>query len=138
MRVVVGGPLRDCPAERDLGIEAEQGEVDAAAVTLEEQLVVALFFQAEDGIRDLTVTGVQTCALPIYRREAPVARRPGRAQPLMRVLVVNAGSSSLKLRLLDAADELVAERELPAPGAQIRSEERRGGEECRSRWAPDH
>src|SRR6266853_2394714 len=26
------------------------------------------FFQAEDGIRDLTVTGVQTCALPICRR----------------------------------------------------------------------
>src|SRR5690349_23458113 len=25
------------------------------------------FFQAEDGIRDLYVTGVQTCALPIYR-----------------------------------------------------------------------
>src|SRR2546430_5181732 len=24
------------------------------------------FFQAEDGIRDLTVTGVQTCALPIF------------------------------------------------------------------------
>src|SRR5256886_2725010 len=32
-----------------------------------------VFFQAEDGIRDLTVTGVQTCALPICRREA---RRP--------------------------------------------------------------
>src|SRR2546430_10458882 len=27
------------------------------------------FFQAEDGIRDLTVTGVQTCALPIYVRQ---------------------------------------------------------------------
>src|SRR5256886_4976685 len=27
------------------------------------------FFQAEDGIRDLTVTGVQTCALPICRQE---------------------------------------------------------------------
>src|SRR5438094_975560 len=27
---------------------------------------VAFFFQAEDGIRDRTVTGVQTCALPIY------------------------------------------------------------------------
>src|SRR5438270_3091579 len=27
------------------------------------------FFQAEDGIRDLTVTGVQTCALPILRME---------------------------------------------------------------------
>src|SRR2546430_16904634 len=26
------------------------------------------FFQAEDGIRDLTVTGVQTCALPISRQ----------------------------------------------------------------------
>src|SRR2546430_12972961 len=29
---------------------------------------VFFFFQAEDGIRDLTVTGVQTCALPIYQR----------------------------------------------------------------------
>src|SRR5256885_15715506 len=28
-------------------------------------LVVVLFFQAEDGIRDYKVTGVQTCALPI-------------------------------------------------------------------------
>src|SRR5256884_5386815 len=27
-----------------------------------------LFFQAEDGIRDVAVTGVQTCALPIYER----------------------------------------------------------------------
>src|SRR2546427_9481739 len=35
------------------------------------------FFQAEDGIRDLTVTGVQTCALPIFatgtQREPPHA-----------------------------------------------------------------
>src|SRR5438094_3243027 len=31
------------------------------------------FFQAEDGIRDRTVTGVQTCALPIsHRRGAPL------------------------------------------------------------------
>src|SRR2546430_8459725 len=29
---------------------------------------VSFFFQAEDGIRDLTVTGVQTCALPICAR----------------------------------------------------------------------
>src|SRR6266853_2154309 len=28
------------------------------------------FFQAEDGIRDLTVTGVQTCALPIFWRQS--------------------------------------------------------------------
>src|SRR5256886_10708684 len=30
------------------------------------RLSVVFFFQAEDGIRDLTVTGVQTCALPIF------------------------------------------------------------------------
>src|SRR5216683_3383414 len=30
-------------------------------------MVVLFFFQAEDGIRDLIVTGVQTCALPISR-----------------------------------------------------------------------
>src|SRR2546427_7182927 len=34
---------------------------------------VFFFFQAEDGIRDLTVTGVQTCALPIL----PVSKRAG-------------------------------------------------------------
>src|SRR3712207_6905074 len=31
---------------------------------------VFFFFQAEDGIRDIGVTGVQTCALPIYRVKA--------------------------------------------------------------------
>src|SRR5216683_58803 len=47
------------------------------------------FFQAEDGIRDLIVTGVKTCALPIFARlleagaahwppeEAAVPRNPG-------------------------------------------------------------
>src|SRR5690606_39906403 len=29
-------------------------------------ILVCFFFQAEDGIRDFHVTGVQTCALPIY------------------------------------------------------------------------
>src|SRR5205085_4090531 len=33
------------------------------------------FFQAEDGIRCLTVTGVQTCALPIYHRDRARRRR---------------------------------------------------------------
>src|SRR2546430_15220545 len=32
---------------------------------IHEVLHMTVFFQAEDGIRDLTVTGVQTCALPI-------------------------------------------------------------------------
>src|SRR5437764_6140653 len=33
------------------------------------------FFQAEDGIRDTSVTGVQTCALPIYRHVTLMDRR---------------------------------------------------------------
>src|SRR5256886_7834364 len=37
------------------------------------------FFQAEDGIRDLTVTGVQTCALPISQSRSASSRRSNRA-----------------------------------------------------------
>src|SRR2546430_14722693 len=46
------------------------------AVPTREAMGVTLvfFFQAEDGIRDLTVTGVQTCALPISRRRGSRAR----------------------------------------------------------------
>src|SRR3712207_7657725 len=32
------------------------------------------FFQAEDGIRDIGVTGVQTCALPIFAVQRPLVR----------------------------------------------------------------
>src|SRR2546427_7338950 len=46
------------------------------------------FFQAEDGIRDLTVTGVQTCALPIWPRPpgptATESRRAGAARRRLR------------------------------------------------------
>src|SRR2546430_9529185 len=44
------------------------------------------FFQAEDGIRDLTVTGVQTCALPIWRAVDERARDLGQALELGVVL----------------------------------------------------
>src|SRR5687767_8325736 len=37
-------------------------------------LIIVFFFQAEDGIRDKLVTGVQTCALPIFRLPEPAAR----------------------------------------------------------------
>src|SRR5207245_6215112 len=54
--------------------------------------LLSFFFQAEDGIRDATVTGVQTCALPILpglaRRGAThaarVGRRGGRESPVER------------------------------------------------------
>src|SRR5437773_11908224 len=79
------------------------------------------FFQAEDGIRDRDVTGVQTCALPIFR--TITAWRAGRN---------SAASSRSNFRAIayDAATSSSAN-----PG---RSEERRVGKECRTRWAPYH
>src|SRR5438552_15949837 len=65
------------------------------------------FFQAEDGIRDDLVTGVQTCALPISRPVHPVETW----QP-----VVSASARGLDFMM------------------KHRSEERRVGKECRSRW----
>src|SRR5256886_2998402 len=62
----------------------------------EQRIVYIFFFQAEDGIRDLTVTGVQTCALPIsaqgskrlrlYRPAAETTRyaRQGQRQSRLR------------------------------------------------------
>src|SRR5205807_6007927 len=72
------------------------------------------FFQAEDGIRDYKVTGVQTCALPILRLE--VAER-------LRHLIAHADPTLDPLKLSEMAQE------------ELRSEERRVGKECRSRWS---
>src|SRR5206468_9249964 len=89
------------------------------------------FFQAEDGIRDLIVTGVQTCALPISGRVVPdqqnfVAVNCWHRQiPPRPYIWVNASSmahnkSHLKVR------------------AATRSEERRVGKECRyGGWRED-
>src|SRR5256886_1789680 len=44
--------------------------------------ICIFFFQAEDGIRDLTVTGVQTCALPI---SGAIASRRARQDPVLRM-----------------------------------------------------
>src|SRR3989442_1773740 len=47
-------------------------------------LLFFFFFQAEDGIRDADVTGVQTCALPIYSPLPPRAfRRPAFASSIL-------------------------------------------------------
>src|SRR5206468_11911718 len=42
---------------------------------------MSFFFQAEDGIRDLIVTGVQTCALPIYVLRRDVVHVPAHLSP---------------------------------------------------------
>src|SRR5687767_1003531 len=70
--------------------------------------ITIFFFQAEDGIRDKLVTGVQTCALPISPR-APTPSRPRCARSRER-----------------------------SRRRRARSEERRVGKECRSRWTPYH
>src|SRR5438552_11676800 len=76
------------------------------------ELPSAFFFQAEDGIRADLVTGVQTCALPIWAPRRPV-------------------------RLLLHSQCRSASRERAKRG-RPRSEERRVGKECRSRWRPYH
>src|SRR5215210_8170075 len=49
------------------------------------------FFQAEDGIRDTSVTGVQTCALPIWRDGKLHGRRTLKRSAEMRLLVAAFG-----------------------------------------------
>src|SRR5439155_10018478 len=82
------------------------------------------FFQAEDGIRDGHVTGVQTCALPICFCEK---------RKHCELTETNAGEMmTLDLPTWSATADLAAlSRALGG-----RSEERRVGKECRCRWAP--
>src|SRR3989449_1499834 len=86
--------------------------------------VVLFFFQAEDGIRDVAVTGVQTCALPILKRRPPAASGTFSSATAM------GRSASTKTR------KRVRCRLRQSSGS--RSEERRVGKECRSRWSPYH
>src|SRR6266498_1700698 len=72
------------------------------------------FFQAEDGIRDADVTGVQTCALPIW----PFSQ----------------GLSALFSERDSPSVTLNPSRARAIAG----SEERRVGKECRCRWSPYH
>src|SRR2546422_4260317 len=92
------------------------------------------FFQAEDGIRDVAVTGVQTCALPICKRQKAetVWGRAGKGARVLskfRRLLARMGEGDRRLLLYMA--HKMANR-------QDRSEERRVGKECRSRWSPYH
>src|SRR2546429_6826509 len=103
-------------------------------------ILLVFFFQAEDGIRCVAVTGVQTCALPISsrrrttaecssdtRRFSPEARRARSRFPFGD----HRGSPS--------ACKQPRRRSPPARrAARNRSEERRVGKECRSRWSPYH
>src|SRR6266436_10179611 len=58
------------------------------------------FFQAEDGIRDVAVTGVQTCALPISQRDAQHLRMLVAPQPARERDRVGAESGAKRNRLI--------------------------------------
>src|SRR5256886_4343895 len=98
--------------------------------------ILFFFFQAEDGIRDLTVTGVQTCALPIYSQGVVINRglrgptHSGARPPLPSGSLVDLVQGGGGTHNPECAGSL--------PQREPRSEERRVGKECRSRWSPYH
>src|SRR2546430_13407169 len=97
--------------------------------------MIFFFFQAEDGIRDLTVTGVQTCALPIYQGEEE-AVCPFHARVHARAMI---GTAPERVNRGPNPPAPFPRREEGAPfRVGSRSEERRVGKECRSRWSPYH
>src|SRR5690606_40241904 len=99
------------------------------------------FFQAEDGIRDFHVTGVQTCALPIFNDiyVAEEARRQLVADNLIRTAKKMAKeTNAVRMRVSTSSNNEVARKTYESIGFKERSEERRVGKECRSGWAQHH
>src|SRR5256885_8407241 len=94
------------------------------------------FFQAEDGIRDYKVTGVQTCALPIFLLSVISERDPVLGEHIDGVAEM---CVAIGRKLGIDEGELPALRSAGAlHDIGKRSEERRVGKECRSRWSPYH
>src|SRR5699024_11547032 len=98
------------------------------------------FFQAEDGIRDRNVTGVQTCALPILSFASSAITSPspvvtsGLISTIEQSLVTNT-SYSCKNNFAALFTSSVGILMLNA--RRLRSEERRVGKECRTWWGRD-
>src|SRR5207248_3510697 len=98
------------------------------------------FFQAEDGIRDRTVTGVQTCALPIsalplYFLDPPLS--VFFPHPFQECLPEQANPVLQPALALCEHGRPVEERRFPHFQSMLlkRSEERRVGKEGRSQWS---
>src|SRR5439155_14159762 len=88
------------------------------------------FFQAEDGIRDGHVTGVQTCALPISGATAAAERDRNRHSSGC----LSTDGSRSPARWAWLCVDRRRGRQLRSHYRRWRSEERRVGKECRSRW----
>src|SRR5256885_10848162 len=96
------------------------------------------FFQAEDGIRDYKVTGVQTCALPIYIYSGTFeshVRRKHLGLPAT-LPTLNQHQDPFGQPQPDTSQHH-SDRDEQRLDID-RSEERRVGKECRSRWSPYH
>src|SRR5260370_24863632 len=93
------------------------------------------FFQAEDGIRDSSVTGVQTCALPIWFYAVP-------REDVILEFCGSRGQEAPNKRLQGFQGTIQTDAyevyEAVVKKNPKRSEERRVGKECRSRWSPYH
>src|SRR2546430_13523272 len=101
---------------------------------LQDRSLYFFFFQAEDGIRDLTVTGVQTCALPISLTSdvpAIAIEYEHKTSGIMHDLELEKWVIRIEDVTADNLARMVDE-------LMLRSEERRVGKECRSRWSPYH
>src|SRR3989441_13204994 len=108
-------------------------------------MVFFFFFQAEDGIRDKLVTGVQTCALPICLTVGDGGAEDDGERGDDDGRAMHTGPPGLGKRLRGDG-RVVAPGRVECQGrrrrpcgrrrADARSEERRGGKECRSRWSP--
>src|SRR5437879_11499061 len=85
------------------------------------------FFQAEDGIRDTSVTGVQTCALPIcpFLKKNPSSKSSLISRHKCLGICIRIAHNSYFI----CCTQCTFRRE-------ARSEERRVGKECRCRWSP--
>src|SRR2546422_5525318 len=96
---------------------------------------VFFFFQAEDGIRDVAVTGVQTCALPIS--EPADVNFGGKVMGGAVMKWIDQAGYTCAAGWTGSYCVTVYVGGLHFVGP-IRSEERRVGKECRSRWSPYH
>src|SRR5687767_15713535 len=96
------------------------------------------FFQAEDGIRDKLVTGVQTCALPISLRAASPADRVEVDLTTQVLYVVKGGAIARILPVSSGNGATYKQKDGSKARALTRSEERRVGKECRNRCGADH
>src|SRR5207253_6128685 len=96
----------------------------------------AFFFQAEDGIRDGHVTGVQTSALPILNRIASSRRLEREAQRNVELMWLTRRLAPDFKTIADLRrDNGAAIRKVCAQFVVLcRSEERRVGKECRVQW----